>query len=427
MTASSAIALARTHDRGGFYFRVGYNDHTGLCRLIAEGKLHADGMILDARRHERHEDLRRQASHAHIATCIDTQAMELALGASSKGHTELPWAAHAALPRAFTARRIEEFVSAIVRRVIEGDYAEVLAPTHYIGEIDSDWLRTDCALTSELRAQLDAADREDVRIIYPLAVHHSVFYSRASRTVLRRELRALPAVEAICLKVQPFGSESGPHVIKAFIEACWDLRDIDIPLMIGRSGLVGLSAFALGAVDAIESGITVGDSFDVASVRSAATGSSGFAPPQRVYLESLGMTVALDVATKLTGTSRGKLQFGCREQKCCRNEIDTLNDANRHSALARYRQYAALARVPPRMRADHFLGTMLTPVCDMLARASDAHAPFQKVHRRMLSVKEVLAELAEQRGQSQVATAHVPTRQKTAQVIQLHPRDLKGR
>lgn len=428
MSASNAVALARIPSRSGFYFRAGYNDHTGLCRLIAEGRMHADGVILDARHHGRHEDLRQQASQADIATCLDTQAMELALGAASKSHTELPWAAHAALPREFTPRRIEEFVSAIVQRAVEGNYTEVLAPTHYLQTIDSNWLSIDGALTSELRAQLDAADRENVSILYPLAVHHTVFYDARSRAILRRELRALPVVDAICLRVQPFGYESGPHVIRSFIEACWDLSELETRLMVSRSGLVGLSAFALGAVDAIESGITVGDLFDVASVRSQGAPSSGFAPPQRVYLESLGMTVALDVASKLMSSPRGRLHFACRDPKCCRNgQADMLSDTKRHSALARYRQYAALARVPSRMRAEHFLSTMLTPVCDMLARASDLHAPFQKIHRRMLSVKEVLAELREQQRHSSSRPAHVAPRQTTAQVIPLNPRDLNGR
>jgi hypothetical protein len=427
MRASNALALARTPQRSAFYFRIGYNDHTGLSRLIAEKKLHADGVILDARRHDRHQALRQQAQQADIATCLDTQAMELSLGAASKGHTELPWAtAHTHNPRAYSAERIEQWVSAIVERTIEGDYAEVMAPAHYIDRVESEWLAVDGALTSELRAQLDADDREAVRLIYPLTVHHSVLYDAEARAILKRELRGLPAVDGILLRVQPFGAESGPQVVRSFIEACWDLRDIEVALMVGRSGLIGLSAYALGAVDAVESGITAGDSFNVGGVRSAGSSTDGFAPPQRVYVEALGMTVDLDVAAKLTATSRGKLQFACSERPCCRNGwADMLADAHRHSALARQRQYAALAQVPQRMRADHFIHSVLAPVCDRLARASDLHEPFRKTQRRMLSVKEVLVDLArERRGALGAGAAGGATRpvQSTAQVIPLRPR-----
>src|ERR1700730_16974069 len=139
MRASNALALARTPQRDALYFRIGHNDHTGLSRLIAEKKLHADGVILDARRHDRHEALRQEARQADIATCLDTQAMELGLGAASRGHTELPWAnAHAQNPRAYSAGRIEQLVSALVERTIEGDYAEVMAPAHYIDRAESE-------------------------------------------------------------------------------------------------------------------------------------------------------------------------------------------------------------------------------------------------------------------------------------------------
>src|SRR5580700_2265912 len=161
MRALNALALARAPQRNAFYFRIGYNDHTGVSRLIAAKKLHADGVILDARRHDRHEALRQQARQAAIATCLDTQAMELGLGAASRGHTELPWAnTHAQSPRAYSPQRIEQLVSAIVERTIDGEYAEVMAPAHYIDRVESEWLAVDGALTSELRAQLDAQDRE---------------------------------------------------------------------------------------------------------------------------------------------------------------------------------------------------------------------------------------------------------------------------
>jgi len=59
----STIALARSrvavNDK--CYFRVGHNDHVVLNRLIAERGLQADGLVLDARRHERHKILRRYA------------------------------------------------------------------------------------------------------------------------------------------------------------------------------------------------------------------------------------------------------------------------------------------------------------------------------------------------------------------------------
>jgi hypothetical protein len=196
MRAPTTIALARSRGRENdrFYFRVGNNDHVVLNRLIAERRLQADGLVIDARRHERHKTLRRYAREANISTCLDTQAMELAMpGATSKGHLELPWSKfHRPSAEHFTARRIEQIAESIVVQVVEGDYTEVKAPAHYVADAASKWPTTDVALTLELRRQLNVAGREDVRIKYPLAVHHSVFYDAEARRNLWRTLRDLP-------------------------------------------------------------------------------------------------------------------------------------------------------------------------------------------------------------------------------------------
>jgi len=59
----STIALARSRAavNDKCYLRVGHNDHVVLNRLIAESGLQADGLVLDARRHERHKIPRRYA------------------------------------------------------------------------------------------------------------------------------------------------------------------------------------------------------------------------------------------------------------------------------------------------------------------------------------------------------------------------------
>jgi hypothetical protein len=398
MRNASASAFARAaREKQRFYFRVGHNDHVVLNRLLAEGKLHVDGLVLDARRHERHRALRRNASDAELATCLDTQAMELAMpGTASQGHAELPWAeVGTRAPKEFSPSVITRFIESIVARVTEGGYTQVMAPAHYLAEASSEWLEVDDALTRELRAQLDAADLESVEIIYPLSVHHSAFYEPETRAVLERTLRSLN-IDVISLRVHPFGSSSGPLPMRHFIEACHQFRRVGTPLMIERAGIAGLSAYALGAVDLIESGITTGDSFDVGSLqkRFPAGREASFGVRPRVYVEALGITVDRKLAAKLLSSSRGKLHFACKNGGCCPNgSRDMLADAERHSALARQRQYAELARVPPTMRADYFIQQIVTPACDRLARASDLDESFKVIHRRTLSVKEMLIDL----------------------------------
>jgi hypothetical protein len=432
MGASSPIALTRAA-RGidGFYFRVGNNDHTTLSRLIAEGKLHVDGLAIDARRHDRQKSLRQHASQVGIATCFDTQAMELVMpGTSSKGHSQLPWAAIGARsPADFSQRRIAEFAQAIVERVSDGAYPQVLAPTHYIADLSSEWLAVDEALTTELRRQLNDADQDAVRIIYPLAVHHSVFYDAHSRAVLLRGLRSLP-VDVVALRVHPFGSASGPQVIRSFMDACWDFRAVGTPLMVERAGIAGLAAYAMGAVDLVESGITTGDSFDIGALQKPVN--SGKKPkfPRRVYIEALGMTVECKTAAKLMNTSRGKIHFACKSPTCCANGYqDMLEDSERHSALARQRQFLEISKIPPSIRAERFIDGIVTPLCDMLGRARDLDEAFKNIHRRTLSVKGMLVDLQREKKEMHdrlaLTNSPVPPRP-DGKVIQLKPREPKG-
>jgi hypothetical protein len=437
MRASTTIALARTRGRENdrFYFRVGNNDHIVLDRLIAERRLQVDGVVLDARRHERHKNLRRYAKAVNISTCLDTQAMELAMpGATSKGHQELPWSKmHSSSADQFTPRRIEQVAEAITRLVVEGDYAEVKAPAHYVADAASEWPAVDVALTRELRKRLNAAGKDEVRIKYPLAVHHGVFYDAEARKDLWRTLTDLPLIDAISLRVHPFGYDSGPLVMRNFMEACWDFRREDVPLMIERAGIAGLAAYALGAVDMIESGITIGDSFNIGALQRPAspTAKKSFSPPRRVYMDTLGVAVEQEIAAKLMSSPRGKVLFACKDRACCPGGSESmLSDMERHSALARQRQYTDLSRIPVSMRPEHFVHNVFSPACDMLTRASDIHELFKKAQRRMLSVKTVLLDLHRERLRVQ-EKRRVPGEDTspppTARIIPLSPREPRGR
>lgn len=434
MSASRVVSIVRAHGHEGLYFRVGYNDHGGLSRLIAERKLRVDGLAFDARWHDRHATLRQHANGTRLATCLDTQAMELAMpGTASDGYLGLPWANGAPhVPEDFSARHIERSVDSIVERVVDGQYSEVMAPTHYISDEGSAWIDVDCELTRTLRARLNAAGQANVKVIYPLAVHHKVYYDRAARAALRHVLASLP-IDRVTLRVQPFGNKSGPLVLRNFIEACWDFP-LEKPLMVERAGLSGLVAFALGAVDLIESGITLGDTFDIGRIQRPPAGGQilSFSPPKRIYVEALGTAVDYKVAVALMNSNRGKYYFACKDQACCPNgSRDMLDDHRRHSALTRQRQYAELAKVPRTMRAEHFLQNTIGPVCDLLSRASAIHQPFSDDHRRMMSIKETFLDLHQEQKRQREERRHTAVRdipvRPAANVLDFPPRDSRGR
>jgi hypothetical protein len=436
MPPPTVLALTRREDTPDrFYFRVGNNDHVALEQLLAARRLHADGFVLDARRHTRHESLRQQANEADIATCLDTQAMELVMpGTSSKGHAELPWAQVArGTPEAFSYSQIEQFVQGIVACSVEGHYSHVMAPTHYLPDLGSGWADVDDRLVRELREQLDDVAGHRAEVIYPLAVHGRLIYESSSRALLMKGLLHGSHIDTVALRIQPFAHDSGARVLRKMIEACTDLRQLEKPLMIERAGFLGLALYAFGAVQVLASSVVNGDSFDIGRLQRPAPAepSKGFDPHHAVYIEALGSSVALDVAKRLLDSANGKLRFACRQPECCPNGAkDMLAYPLRHSALSRRRQYDALEKVPPTLRAEAFVRDMLTSVCDRLALAADVDDSFKKIHRRMLSMKEMLVDL--QRGQAKVVKRPGPAYwpgqpNTTAQIIPLTPRDPRGR
>lgn len=432
MVASNVVSLARQSQGGGLYFRVRYNEHPGFASLLAERRLAADGLIFDARHHHRHEALRRDAAAESIARWLDPQSMELALpGAQSKGHAELPWATtklHE--PDDFTGSAINSYARKLAEFATAGDYSAVFAPTHYVAEEGSAWLEIDTDLVEALRAELTKAHGSDIEIVYPVATSSRLILDASFRSALVRTLRRLP-IDAVSLRVHPFGHHSGPLAIRRFIEASRDLRLVERPLMIERAGFAGLAAYALGTVDRIASGVTYGDRFDVGTLLKLPSNSkTTFSPPQQVYVEALGTTVEIKTAQTLLDSPQGKLWFGCKDRHCCQSGPRSMtDDPFRHSALARQRQYTELAHVPASLRAGHFIDRMAGRFADMLSRASEIDDRFKKAHHRMLSVKDTLIHLHREHEQTRRrATRPAPSVDtRIAQILPLPPRDPMGR
>lgn len=432
MTAQNVVLVARRPQNNSFCFRVRYNDHIGLSQLLAERRLHANSLVLDARYHERHGALRDDALKSGIKVCLDTQSMELALPISrSIDHNQLPWAGQdAQRPEVFTTAYQKKFINAVVTFACQGGYSSLLAPAHYLSANDSPWLEIDGNLVSLARRMLDDAGANNMAIVYPLALHGDVLYNAESRDRVIRHLKTLP-IDGVSLRINRFGASAGPLVMRRIIDACSELQALQVPLTLERGGFSSIAAFAMGAIDCVESGIVFGDSFvGEGSQILEQNKSARFALPKRVYVESLGMTLKLDVANQLMKSSHGKLRFACNNRDCCPNGAsDMLRDAHRHSALARQRQYAELAAIPKSSRANHFIQEMLASVCDALSHASDVHEPLRTIHRRILSVKETLRDLYNDRKDDLLSPekAHERTRAlPLAKVIPIHSSDPIG-
>lgn len=415
---------------GHLYFTVRQNDHVVLGRLLAEGRLQANGLLLDARRNRTQQGLRRDAARNGIVTWLDTQAMELALPSGvTKGHAMLPWANSpkkcdelGGMQQKAIARTIADFA------VSEG-YQGVLAPCHYLNDEAGEWIEKDAESTQLLRDQLDTLGGSNIRVSYPLAISTRLLNEVAFRDRIVRSLRNLP-IDSISLRIHPFGARSGPNAVRNTVESILQLRQSGHRLMIERAGFTGFALFAIGAVDAVESGVAIGDTFDVGN-RLRSGGASDSVPNRaRVYLESLGMTVELRVAEELLNAPHGKSRFACKDTRCCPNGArDMLRDPRRHSVLARQREFLALSQMPVRDRGLLFVQRFMTPACDMLFRAGDHVTTFKDTHRRVLSIKETLSALLEEQEAIRLRRLSQSVRpaRSSAEIISLPPRDPVGR
>ena len=113
---------------------VRHNDHTVLSRLLADGKLTATTLTLDARYHERQQSLREEALGASRRLWLDTQGLELSLPSGvTDSHLELPWAKELRRAKALSSRQRKSAAMCIASFASEGGYSGILVPTHRAG------------------------------------------------------------------------------------------------------------------------------------------------------------------------------------------------------------------------------------------------------------------------------------------------------
>ena len=406
---------------------VRQNDHTILAGLIAERRLEAKTLIIDAKSHNRHEALRIDAQSDGRALWLDTQALELSLPFGvTVSHRELPWAVLASTRKGLSPASVIRFVEVVADFVRQGAYQGVLAPTHFLADDPGIWLEQDAQVAQALRVALDQRGLGNVRIVYPLATTMRVLHHMQYRTLIMQTLSRLP-VDVVSLRISSFGKNSGPIVLRNLIAAVRELRACNHLMLIERSGLMGHALYAMGLVDTVETGIAAGETYDLSHRIRLGSGRRGGAY-QGVFIESLGMTVDVKVAGKLFATNHGKTRFACCDLNCCpQGAKSMLANRRRHSLLAQQRQFDRLAALPPAQRFSYFLDQVYAPLCDSMSRAGAVVESFREAHRRSLSIKEMLTtHLQDARDASVFRSARRPVRP-LAQVVRLPIQESTGK
>lgn len=377
-------------------------DYRPIQALLAEERADFSGLVFEAWDHERQGELRRAAG-GKLETVLDTKAFELSTvrGADDARLTRLAWAGEQlphtpALLRGGQGQRLVELVA---DEIAERRYSAVLAPTHLLWRPDDEWLEADLELVRWLRTALDQRQLRHVPIYFPLTLHSTVFGNQSSRGVLVARLAAAP-IDALWLRVHPFGTTSaGPLALRRYIEGARDLQRLGLPIVAERTGTVGVALLAFGAVGGIESGVTLGERFDVSGLfkKPAPRDGPAFSPPPRVYLPSLGVLVSRDQARELLAKPGMRTSLGCRDTSCCaRGPADTNRDPRRHFLLQRQREVNDVSRRPEPVRPIQYLEEFLRPATDLALRAARVDPSLNRTRERLEGWRSMLGAMNQQ-------------------------------
>lgn len=382
----------------GLYFRPNRNDHKALERFLA-GDPPVSGLVLDPLLAERHADLQHEARHRHIETVIDPRTVEMA---AREGFTrrlrELPWAGEEQhRPEELSGRRGLELVEKFAFYVVQNSYSAALAPTHYVKTLEDPWLRVDLELARFFRRFLDSLGGDNIPVYYPLVIQASILRQPSNWNRVIELLSTVP-VDAIWLRIHPFGTnDSGPLKLQSYIKACWSLQRLNVPLVASYTGTVGLPLLAFGAVGGIESGITLGERFDMTRWTKSRKPGRGFLPGPRVYIPELGVFLTRKQATQFFQNRQMMAKFGCRGHKCCRRgTADMIADPKHHFLVRRQAEVSRLSRVPLVLRPQHYLEDFLRPATDLAIRAVKVDTTLESKRRRLEAWRVALGALQTQ-------------------------------
>jgi hypothetical protein len=374
----------------GLFFRAGRADHTTIDQFVSEGRTGLSGAVLDPTNVEFQHDLVTNLVERKLSTVLDPLALELSTrGGVTPRRQSLDWADPAPQRLSdFSAKKVDRIAGLIAEFVKKHNLNAVLAPTHFLAKGANDpWLLIDRRLTARLRKELDAAGAADVPIYYPLAAPTAIFFDARQRRALREVLSTLQ-IEALWLRISPFGINNGAPSLQNYIIACREFHSLSLPIVAEKAGTNGLALLAFGAVSGLDSAIALGEQFNFGRLnRRNKPGQKPFAPRPRVYLQQLGLFLARDDAAHLFESEKFR-QYACADTDCCQKGFrSTLADPRRHFANCRMEEVNQLGAMPPSLRPSGYLQQMLRPADEHLQRLVAGLGPQHALLQRSLTVR----------------------------------------
>lgn len=343
----------------GLYVRVGRNDHVALQGLLSSGEDGVFGFVIDAHHIQRHEALITEARQRGLDVILDPKTLQMGFPEGiTEGLSALPWGLpHHHNVTDFDGAAGRKRAAQIVETAVAHQFSQLLGPTHFLSSASDPWLRRDVNMMNHIATEIRRHGRgKELDLIYPVVVPMSVLRNAGERKAIIAAIDDAPC-SAIWLMVENFGDDATGDKLAAYVEACRDFHQWELPLVADHvGGLPGLGALALGAVGGIAHGVTTHQNFRTANWRRPAV-PGGFGAGCRVYVPQLDLLLKRSTAEELfAASSRIKALFGCRDTHCCLHGVrDMLADPARHAVFQRSRQIESLSTVPQSLRAGHYL------------------------------------------------------------------------
>lgn len=369
----------------GLYIRPGYNDHRVMSDLLANGNKLFFGAVFDPTKIERHSELKDQVLDNKLDAILDTRAMR---SSTIGGYTDkmglLPWGSK-------RPQIIDDFTGVNGRRLInnisafacEKGFTQVMAPSHYLSEVNDPWLEIDIGSACRLRDSLNKNEGIRIPIIYPLAISYAVFRNAEKRGALIEKLKGLP-IDSLWLMIDGLGRNSTATAVKNYIEASTDFQKLGIPIVADHiGGMFGLSLLAFGAVGGISHGVAANERFSTAHWRKPPQKGS-FGSAKQIYLPSIDSMLLEKEAEELLSSRRAKSFFACNNTSCCPRGIkDMFDQPAKHFLYQRMSEVAGLSNMPENLRPQRFLEQHLRPATDKALAATKIEWSDEKSKNKM--------------------------------------------
>ena len=82
-------------------------------------------------------------------------------------------------------------------------------------------------------------------------------------SLVRRQSDLRSDLEHLWVRMHPINKSSGASVLSGCLDICAELAEANLPLVAERAGFLGLCLLGFNAVGGVETGLTIGEGFDV--------------------------------------------------------------------------------------------------------------------------------------------------------------------